>query len=245
MTDDRYPPPEQDKGDTAYAAGRALLSAIPVAGGAAVELFQFIITPPIEKRRNDWMKEIGQAVQNLEQNKGVAMEELKSNDVFIDTLLQASQIALRNSQEEKREALKNAVLNVALPDSPEQALIQVFLEWIDIFTVWHLKILSLIDEPEKHLRVSSELDMDELKQQWLREREASSDLETGGFILFLEAIYPELNEKKSFYPQIVRGLYAHGLISIEDLRNILWDGILVRRSTELGVQFLRFIENPS
>src|SRR3972149_729310 len=109
MIDDKYPPPEQDKGDAAYAAGRALLSAIPAIGGAAVELFQFIVMPPIEKRRNAWMKEISQAVQTLEQNKGIDIEQLQSNDVFIDTLLQASQIALRNSQQEKINALKNAV----------------------------------------------------------------------------------------------------------------------------------------
>ncbi len=66
MPNDKYLPPDQDKGDAAYAAGRALLSAIPVAGGAAVEIFQYIITPPIEKRRNEWMKIIGEALKDLE-----------------------------------------------------------------------------------------------------------------------------------------------------------------------------------
>ncbi len=249
MTSDKYLPPEQDKGDAAYAAGRALLSAIPVAGGAAVELFQFIIAPPIEKRRNQWMKVIGQAVQDLEQNKGIDIEQLKSNDVFVDTLLQASQIALRNSLREKLDALKNAVINSALPQPIEQTLQQMFLDWIDTFTVWHLKILSLIDNPEQWIRLSNsqqdKVDMDELKKQWLAEGGVlQGPMNSGSFILFLETVYPELKDKKSFYPQIVRDLYIHGLISIEHLEAIIWDGVLTKRSTELGMQFLKFIKNP-
>ena len=241
----KYEPPRSTTGDTSHLVTSAILSIVP----GAAELFEYFVTPPLEKRRQMWMEEIGEAMRELEKNRGLNLEELQSNDVFIDTLLHASQIMARNSQMEKREALKNAVLNVALPHPPEQALIQMFLEWIDIFTVWHLKILNLIDNPEKWQKVSDDqqdkLDMDKLKEQWLKERDTPpSDIETGGFILFLETVYPELKGKKSFYLQIVRDLYIHGLISIEDLRNILWEGILTKRSTELGIQFLKFIEKP-
>jgi hypothetical protein len=250
MIDDKYLPPEQDKGDAAYAAGRALMSAIPVAGGAAVELFQFIITPPIERRRNQWMKEIGQAVRDLEQNKGIDIEQLKSNDVFVDTLLQASQIALRNSLQEKISALKNAVMNSALPHPIEQTLQQMFLDWIDTFTIWHLKILILMDNPELGAKLSSnqedKVDMDEIRNQWIAEGgdPQSPARDRGSFVFFIEAVYPELKERKSFYPQIVRDLYNHGLISVENLETIGWDRILAKRITELGTQFLMFVKEP-
>ncbi len=42
-------------GDVVHAVTKAGLSAIPVAGGPAVELFQFVVQPPLEKRREAWM----------------------------------------------------------------------------------------------------------------------------------------------------------------------------------------------
>ena len=77
------------------------------------------------------------------------LEDLQSKDVFIDTVMHASLAALRNSQQEKIEALRNAVLNAALPNPPEESLQQIFLSLIDTFTVWHLRILHLFDNPSR------------------------------------------------------------------------------------------------
>ncbi len=41
--------PKRAKGDVAHAVTKAGLSAIPVLGGAAAELFQNVIQPPLEK----------------------------------------------------------------------------------------------------------------------------------------------------------------------------------------------------
>ena len=228
MTEDKYLPPEQDKGDAAYAAGRALLSAIPVAGGAAVELFQFIITPPLEKRRNDWMREIGQAVQNLERNKGIAIEDLKSNDVFIDTLLQASQIALRTSQQDKLIALKNAVINSALPQPLEQTLQQMFLDWIDTFTVWHIRVLSLFHNPQKWATDNN--------------KPLPKNISIGGLDTILGHAFPELAQDRALYDQISKDLYQKGLLNTDGLHTMMsWNGMLARRTTDLGEKFLAFI----
>lgn len=205
-----------------------MLSAIPIAGGAAIELFQFIITPPIEKRRNDWMKEIGQAVQNLEQNKGIDIEQLKSNDVFIDTLLQASQIALRSSQQDKLNALKNAVVNSALPQPIEQALQQMFLDWIDTFTVWHLRVLSLFHNP----------------QQWATDnaKPLPTNISMGGLDTILGHAFPELAQDRALYDQIWKDLYQKGLLNTDGLHTMMsWNGMLARRTTDLGEKFLAYI----
>jgi hypothetical protein len=37
--------------DFGYTAAKAVLGSIPLAGAAAAELFGFLITPPLEKRR--------------------------------------------------------------------------------------------------------------------------------------------------------------------------------------------------
>ena len=58
------------------------------------------------------MEEIGQGLLQLEREHGINVEALGKDEAFIDTLMFASQSAMRNSQDEKRTALRNAVLNV-------------------------------------------------------------------------------------------------------------------------------------
>ena len=43
--------PEEFDGDKAHHLAKVAFSAIPVLGGTAAELFQWLIEPPIEKRR--------------------------------------------------------------------------------------------------------------------------------------------------------------------------------------------------
>jgi len=231
MENDKYVLPEQDKSDAVYAVGRALLSSIPVAGAAAVEVFQFIIAPPIEKRRNEWMREIGEAVQKLEQVRGIDIDQLKTNDVFIDTLLQSSQIALRNSQKDKLNALKNAVINSALPQPLDQTVQQMFLDWIDTFTVWHIRVLSLFHNP----------------QQWAidNNKPLPTNIYSGGLTIILEHAFPELGREQELYTQIWKDLYQRGLLNTPGLETMMtWNGLLARRSTDLGAKFLLFISEP-
>jgi hypothetical protein len=242
----KYEPPKAETGDTAHLVTSAILSVIP----GAAELFEYFVTPPIEKRREIWMKEIGEGLRELEENKGVNLEKLQANDAFIDTLLHASQLMVRNSQVEKREALKNAVLNVALPNPPDQSLVQMFLECIDIFTVWHLKILDLVDSPKKWVKETDDqpekIDMGSLREQYLKEGFSGGPppSQTEAFRLFIEAAYPELRGRKEFYLQIGRDLYNHGLINIGDLESITLEDLLKKRSTELGEEFQKFIMRP-
>lgn len=221
-------PPEPSKGDIVYATARAGLSSIPLVGAAAVELLQLLITPPLEKRRTQWMEEVAQTLQDLEQNRGVQLEDLQANDVFIDTVLHASQIALRNSQEEKRQALRNAILNAALPQAPEQSLQQMFLNFVDTFTVWHLRLLKLFHNP---------------KAWFTANNKPFPNLYAGGLSHIVAAAYPGLD--RSFYDQVWRDLYISGLTNTEGLHTMMTaQGLEAQRASDLGGQFLRFIEEP-
>jgi hypothetical protein len=69
------------------------------------------------------------------------LESLAANPTFVTTVLQATQIALRTHQEEKLEALRNAVANSGgnqLQDDTRA----VFLNLVDTFTPTHLRILK-------------------------------------------------------------------------------------------------------
>lgn len=59
-----------------------------------MELFQVIIKPPLEKRRQQWMADVGEKLLELESN-GLKLEHLQNNEQFISAVMLASQAALR------------------------------------------------------------------------------------------------------------------------------------------------------
>ena len=114
--------------DTLHTLTRAGLSAIPSLGGPAVEIFNAIFTPPLNKRKDEWIQSIVKSLIELEGKvDGLTLENLSKNEVFITTVTQATYTAIRNHHEEKLTALRNAVINSALPNPPNEDLQLMFI----------------------------------------------------------------------------------------------------------------------
>jgi hypothetical protein len=224
-------PPEPSGKDTALTLVRAGVSAIPLIGSPAVELFQLVITPPIEKRRQEWMQSIGEGLQQLEDKQRTLIDDLKTNDAFIDTVMQASQAAVRTSQNEKKEALRNAVLNAALPSPPNDSRQQLFITWVETYTVWHLRLLKLFASP--------------LAWYAANNRQPPEYVIAGSLGQMLCNAYPELASERDFYDKIAKDLYNDGLFRSQQLHvNMSGMGVYEERSTPLGSEFLKFISDP-
>ena len=130
-SDIRRSKPKAGAGDVAHTVVKAGLSAIPFIGGPAAEIFSAIIVPPLSKRRNEWIESIAKGLKTLEEKiDNFNIEALSQNEMFITTVMHASQAAIRNHQKEKLEALRNAVLNAALPNAPEEDIQLMFLNYI-------------------------------------------------------------------------------------------------------------------
>ena len=221
-------PPEATTGDRVHVLVRSLLSAAPYVGGAAVELFTALITPPLESRRQEWMRDVGERLKELQDNKGIMVEDLSKNDKFIDVVLQVSHSAMRTSQEEKRNALLNAISNSALNIEPDESMRQMFLDMIDSFNEWHLRILRLFQDPRKWAEINNP---------------SFPSRSLGGLDDVLENAYVAMKGKRTFYDQLWRDLHARGLVSTDGLHSMMTaGGALSQRTTELGDRFLRFIE---
>jgi hypothetical protein len=222
----KYTPPKKGKGDTAHLVVKAGMATIPFGGGAA-ELFTAIVTPPLERRRQKWMEEMGEGLSKLEEKRGINLEKLRDNEDFIDIVMHASQAAIRNSQAEKRQALRNAVMNAALPEAPEQSIQHIFIDLIDTFTEWHLRILKVLHNPEPYMP-----DM--------------SLLITQSILCVLTNTYRILVGKLEFVELICRDLNIHGLTRDMNLPVALTeDKLKVSRTTILGKNFLQFITEPT
>ena len=219
-------------GDRLHAMARAGLGSIPAVGAAATELFTAIIAPPLETRRIEWMNEVAEHLQQLEGRGDLKLEELQDNETFITTVMHASQAAIRNHQSEKRDALRNAVLNAALPHAPEESLQQHFINQIDTFTVWHIRLLDFFQDPPA----------------WFQ----NSGVTPPAFALSISleqliiAAWPELQNCYDFLNVIVDELNAMGLFSVGGLRTMMTvGGAHEKRTTEMGDMFLSFIKAPT
>lgn len=140
ITTNVYPNDEPDS-DRAHRVARAALAAIPSFGGTAVELFNALITPPLERRKEQWIKEVTSALNQLLEKKLLTEEDLTTNEKFFDVLIQASTVAIKTHHREKLEALKNAITNSALDRVSNNEQNQLFIYFLDHFTVTHIRVL--------------------------------------------------------------------------------------------------------
>ena len=223
--------PKLETKDVAHTAGKVILSLVPGIGGAATELFSTIIVPPLSKRRDEWIKSIAEGLKELEEKvEGFKIEKLEKNDIFITTVMHATQVAIRNHQKEKLEALRNAILNSALPNPPEEDLQLMFLNFVDLFTTWHFRILMFLNKPIAWA-----------EKQGVRFPHTLEDSlgET------LEIAFPELKGKKDFYTLIENDLDIRELISLGNPRRPIAKVYLPRSlTTDIGKQFIKFITPP-
>ena len=219
---------EKSSGDHIQAIVRAGLGAIPVAGQASIEIFSSIVTPPLEKRRLEWMKNIGERLQQLEKERKLDISALSTNDEFITTMMHASQIAMRNHAKEKLEALKNAVINSALPNPPDESRQLLFLHYVDTFTIWHIRIFHLFHDSNGWFQKNG--------------RKAPEFSISSSYSDVLLAAYPELSAHRDLYDIIDSDLNDKGLFSSRGMNAMMSaSGAFQKRTSELGDQFLLFI----
>lgn len=158
-------------------------------------------------------------------------EKLAHDEVFVTVAMQASQIAIRNHQNAKLEALRNAVLNSALPNPPHEDEQMIFLRLIDQLTPWHLRVLLLLNDPVRWME---------------RNGVRNPGWGMGGPSNVLEHCLPELRGQRETYDQIVRDLPAEGLLGQGQFLHVTMTGagMVASRTTARGKRFLKFITAP-
>lgn len=213
--------------DITYAVAKGLVSSIPVAGAVVSELLGAIIAPPLEKRREEWMNDVGERLKKLEEDEGLDLNSLSTNEQFIDVVLQATTLALKTSQEEKLLAFKNIISNAAKDENPDSARVHIFLSLVDSFTEWHLRILNLINNPRK----------------WFEER----NIKVPSYMMssisrLIKDAFTDLSNEDDLIDLIWEDLKRAGFHRSGDVKTSMsGDGILSKRTTELAIEFLAFI----
>jgi hypothetical protein len=228
---ERYPEPTE--ADVALGAGRAALAAIPMIGGTLTEVLALVLAPAVSRRRDAWFKELADGLEDAELKiDGFRIENLTKDEAFVSAVIEATRSAISTHKDEKRDALRNGLLNIALRRSTDEDQQQTFLRYIDELTVWHLRLLSFFQNPSAHLAPTN-----------LR-----ADYFTGGAIAsLLETLYPDLQGKRDFYDQVAADLITRGFINSAPgfLHTMMTSsGVISKRTTALADAFLAFIANP-
>jgi hypothetical protein len=228
---DKLEVPQSDKQDVVHSIIKAGLSAIPVAS----ELFSLIFTAPLEKRRNEFFEDVVQNLQKLSQSvEEFQLESILSSESFQTVVLNAFREAVFNHEEENRLALRNAILNSALTDSPDDAHKKMFVQWAGEMTAWHIKLLDYFQQALlPRLKLGD--------PEWVMVGSEMAKLDN-----LIVGKFPELKGQHNLYVQIINDLYAKGLIA-----TLIFSPKMMTRIehspkvTPLGQAFLKFIATPS
>ena len=181
MSDNPLEVPEASSGDVMHVAVTAALSAIPFVGLG--ELFKFIVAPSLDKRREQWMKLMAEAVQELQNRKEFDLAALSDNEEFITLLIHATQSALKTHLDLKRHMIKRALINSVLIESAFDEK-ELYFNLLDRLTPSHVDILLLI-EREKQSTVTVEYAQHFHENMRDRKDPTALSIETLPFLAFL------------------------------------------------------------
>jgi hypothetical protein len=255
---------DSNNSDKNYNAIKALISLIPTVGSLAVGLLESRIPSPAMERLYIFLGDLAQEFDKLKSK--IELVDFES-PAFQTAFIHASQIATRTHQEQKLEALRNIILNSSIPKSLEDDILAIFLNWIDYFSELHISTL-------RHLHYLDSYDPEQLHTYFpmLEEKrpiynQVLKDLADRGLITLKEKFITEeedddiaLQSLGIPIPQIPIGsIYSRfkkkGEKEVkmktfrrqEDIDKLLKNNgssSQVSKTTELGKQFIKFIEYP-
>ena len=192
-------------------------SVIPIGGPLVTTVYDVVKSNALARRQEQWKNVIEERLSKIEEK----LEMIGDNDLFATALIKATETAMKTANEEKRKCLANAVINSVRMDIEEEKMI-VFLDLLDRYTISHIKIINFFFKPTRFNGVSSD----------------SYGMGSPKEPLF--SVYPEL--ENLLFDKIYNDLYVDGMVSTQNLNvTITGRGMVSKRTTELGDEFLKFI----
>ncbi len=162
---------------------------------------------------------------------GFDPHSLESNEQFISAVLQTTVLAVKTHQEEKLEAFRNAVLNSVLPGAPDEYEQMTFLRYVDELTPLHVQLLSFWADPRGWFAANG--------------RQVPNWMAISLQGIMAEA-FPQLAPQQPLTDLVLNDLMSRRLFVEATVRGTgTGQGMMAKRTTELGDCFLRFISSPA
>ena len=191
--------------------------------GPSVEVIKLFAASPLAKRTSEFWTEFLDAYENLVGKvAGLDAAKLPDNPVFVSAVIQAQRIAQTTSDSDKRKILRNALLNIAVGDAPDEDIQTMFLQNIERFTPTHIKLFEFLSKPYHYL----EGKIDEMQQA-----------QGVGVLKGIELVFPHLGKRPEYVKSLLLDLFNSGLIISANVDQAQPGQTL----TNLGAEFQRFI----
>ena len=220
---ERYPQPTE--ADIALGATRAALAAIPFVGGTITEVVSLVLTPAVQRRRDEWLKELADDLDRLKAKvEGFKVENLVENEAFVSATIQATRIAIGTHQQEKRTMLRNALVNIAAGRGPDEDMQHIYLGLIDEFTPSHVKILHFLWTVSSRVAATN----NGMLPRFATYQEVLDQLE------------PEFSGKADLVQQVLTDLNRRGLSTLQGANLAFPQQVM----TNQGIAFLQFVLAP-
>lgn len=207
------------------AVSRAALGAIPIAGCAAVELFQTAISRGRAERVERWIQDVCGELERLQ----ISIDSLSQSPGFLDAIGPAARAAVETADEEKAQALRNAVVNSTIAPDVAADRNAVLLSILVGLTPTHLRLLQLFDNPVA----------------WFQEQSLPFPVFAPGTqrVLITRA-FPDLNSDPVLLRRVAADLERQDLSRISLDTTMSDSGLRDSRTTFLGAALLIFITAP-
>lgn len=199
--------------DIVEATVKGVLSSIPYVS-AFLQAVDTVKSKVIQRRLDNWMQMIDERLSVLEEGQ---KDSIFSNDCFATALIKATQMAAETS-EERMAYLANAVKYAAENSICEDRLI-VFLNCLQRYTISHFRILKYFEDPSKFAEPG--------RSYW-----------GGSMMTLFDNRYPHFD--KSLQRIIIKDLFQDGFSNTDSEGTMSGNGMMEKRTTVLGDEFLRF-----
>lgn len=222
--------PTKELKDYGHDAVKAGLNVVPLVGGALATVFETVFSAPIDKRKEEWLKELAATVDDLcHQVEGLSPETLSKNDLFISAYLQASNIAIRTHHESKLNALKAAVKNTVLLNDYDESKKLIFIRIIDEMTPLHFKVLHFLAIPEGYIAELNKNQGPNVSTHW------------GDLRNVWDETFKDIRSSDPLIDIVVNDLHRFGFVHIDQFYKASMNSV----STKTGQDFIRFVDGSS
>lgn len=231
---------KRTKGEVANTITKAVLSAIPYAGGPLAELLTLVWEPAAKKRRDAWLVGIAENLKSLEDKvEGFKIENLVENELFVTATMEATRAAISTHQQEKLDALRNIVLNTAIGTDLDEDFQLILIALVERMTASQLKVLQIIASGERGISIN----------KLIEERISTPGAVTEAIADRIKGLNPNEGNAASLIV-VIEDLSRQDLIRLSSEPSSHYDEAFMYMNehraevTALGYQLLGFISEP-
>jgi hypothetical protein len=244
MNNKSLEPPKATIGDVLHTGASTVAGLASLVGlVGAGKLFKFIVASPLEKRTQEWMQNVAEAVDKLQTLGSIDVQSIQSNAEFVTFLTRTTLVAIQTHQAEKRDLLKQCLMNCVLSDI-DFDIKQLYISLVDRLTITQVVILKVVAEygdVTKNIAASEEFYDKLIQNASFQYKEHLDKVNASQFTYLIKTLQDEsLVDSKDGFLTVSHGLIGQGRSftlrkgeKAEDFPNIT--------VTDFGREFLRFI----